>query len=279
MTPAARVVAWVGTGLSVATMAVAAGPIAPGASAKPGKVEAQLIADSAPRSEGRPVRVGLRMKMDAGWHTYWKNPGDAGMPTRIAWTLPPGWSAGDIDWPAPERIPVGQLASYGYANEVVLPVMLFAPRGWAGSPTAHVEAKAEWLVCKESCLPESAVLAIDLDARASGDARVAQALFAAARARQPRAMAWTRATASRGNGADGRLELMLAPATPGEFFPEREELVEPGDAPRVSADGGAVRWSAKLGAKGRQLAVGTPIRGVWAARSGEAFLVDVPLGR
>ena len=254
---------------------VASVAIAAGGPVKPGKVEVQLIADPAARVEGRPIRVGLRMKMDPGWHTYWKNPGDAGMPTRLAWTLPAGWQAGDIEWPAPERIPVGELASYGYDGEVVLPVLLFAPRGWSGKLPAHVAARAEWLVCKESCLPETATLALDLEGSTSDDA-ASRRLFDAARARQPHAMSWTRAAASR---VEGRLEVALAPAVAGQFFPDREELIEPGDPPRVAVDGNGVRWSARLGVEGRRLAAGSPVRGVWVTRGGQAFLVDATLIR
>ena len=258
----------------VAALALVANvAIAAGESLKPGKVEVQLIADPAATVEGRPIRVGLRMKMDPGWHTYWKNPGDAGMPTRLTWTLPAGWQAGDIEWPAPERIPVGELASYGYDGEVLLPVLLFAPRGWSGKPPVHVAARAEWLVCKESCLPEAATLALDLKDATRGDP-ASRRLFDAARARQPRAIAWTRSAASR---VDGRLEVALAPAVAGQFFPDREELIEPGDPPRVVLDGNGVRWSARLGVKARQLAPGAPVRGVWVTRGGQAFLVDATL--
>ena len=87
-------------------------------------VEAELIAERTAIEPGKPVHVGLRLKMDNEWHTYWRNPGDTGLPTTIAWKLPKGFAAGDIEWPAPHRIDIATLANYGYGNEIVLPVTL-----------------------------------------------------------------------------------------------------------------------------------------------------------
>ena len=64
--------------------------------------------------------MGLKLRMADHWHTYWKNPGDSGLPTRIQWVLPEGWTAGEIQWPYPKPLPVGPLMNYGYEDEVVL---------------------------------------------------------------------------------------------------------------------------------------------------------------
>ena len=69
---------------------------------------------------GKPTLVGLKLRMAQEWHTYWKNPGDSGLPTKIQWTLPEGWKAGEIQWPYPQPLPVGPLMNYGYDDEVVL---------------------------------------------------------------------------------------------------------------------------------------------------------------
>ena len=74
----------------------------------------ELVSEHASVQPGRPFQVGLRMKLKRGWHTYWKQPGDAGMPLRIEWTLPSEFRPGPIEWPAPERIPTSRLLSYGY---------------------------------------------------------------------------------------------------------------------------------------------------------------------
>jgi len=87
---------------------------------KPGNTEAELIAEYESIRAGKPFTVALRLRMDDHWHTYWKNPGDSGLPTTIDWKLPKGFRAGAIQWPFPQRINVGRLTSYGYEGEVLL---------------------------------------------------------------------------------------------------------------------------------------------------------------
>jgi DsbC/DsbD-like thiol-disulfide interchange protein len=104
---------------------------------KPGFVQVELIAEQTAAAPGKPLWIGLSMKHDPGWHTYWKNPGDAGLPTTLAFTLPAGFQVGEIEWPHPERIPVKQLASYGYGDDLVLPLLLFVPKNAQGVATAR----------------------------------------------------------------------------------------------------------------------------------------------
>ena len=126
------------------------------------QVEAELVSGSAAASPGGVVHVALRQKIKPGWHTYWRNPGDSGEPTRLAWTLPDGWSAGEIIWPTPERQPVGPLVNYGYSDEVLLPVAVQVPAGARPGETVRLSAVADWLVCEQICIPEQARLAVDL---------------------------------------------------------------------------------------------------------------------
>ena len=88
-----------------------------------GEVQAELMA-YAPQgiAAGQPVWVGLQIKHQPEWHTYWKNSGDSGLPTELTWKLPTGVTAGAIAWPTPKKIPIGNLANYGYDNTVLLPV-------------------------------------------------------------------------------------------------------------------------------------------------------------
>ena len=96
--------------LLVFSLGAAAAP----AAAQPvrtGHLEAQLVAQDQGAVPGSTLTVGLSQKIDKGWHTYWRNPGDSGEATKLAWTLPPGWSAGDFAWPAPHRLPLGPLVN------------------------------------------------------------------------------------------------------------------------------------------------------------------------
>lgn len=158
--------------------------------ASPGEVGAQL--DFAPAGDtaahhtqvklllsadtvkpGDTVFAGVDMKMDAGWHTYWKNPGDAGTATKINWTLPAGISAGDIQWPLPKKLPPAEVTTYGYEHEVMLIVPLTVAAHVAPG-ALNLSAKISWLECKESCIPADqtvkATLNVSPETRPSADA-------------------------------------------------------------------------------------------------------------
>lgn len=138
-----------------------------------GRVEAELIAQHDALVAGTTATVGLRLKMDEGWHTYWKNPGDSGMATSITWDLPEGFVAHEIDWPAPEYFQLGGLASYAYEGEIVLPVRVEVPAEFADHKVT-LRLEADWLVCREQCEPGSAALALTLPVRSATDTTAAE---------------------------------------------------------------------------------------------------------
>jgi thiol:disulfide interchange protein DsbD len=125
-------------------------------------VEAQLVSEYIELAPGQTFWVALRQKIRPGWHTYWLNPGDSGLPTTIQWDLPRGFEAGDIHWPAPERIPVGPLMNFGYEDEVFLLTQFTAPQSFSATGPLTVRAHAKWLVCEEICIPEEADLVLNL---------------------------------------------------------------------------------------------------------------------
>jgi len=125
-------------------------------------VRAHLAAQEQAVVAGRTLVVGLVLEMDEHWHTYWKHPGDSGLATDIAWTLPEGFEAHPIDWPAPDYFEVGGLASFAYDGKIVLPVRIEVPQGLAAGQTVTLEAVADWLVCREACIPGSAALTLTL---------------------------------------------------------------------------------------------------------------------
>jgi DsbC/DsbD-like thiol-disulfide interchange protein len=150
-------------------------------------VSVALLAERAAVEPGRPLTVGLRMRMRRGWHTYWKNPGDSGMPLRITWNLPQGFSAGPIQWPAPERISENGLMSYGYSREVLIPIEITPPKR-ISVDSVTITGTFEWLECKDVCMPDSSVLRLSLPVRAGTPAATpAAGSFARARSRIPTA--------------------------------------------------------------------------------------------
>ena len=97
-----------------------------------GHVTAELVAEQDALVPGTTATVALRLAIEPGWHTYWRNPGDSGLPTTLDWRLPQGYAAGAIAWPAPRALPAGPLVNYGYEGEVLHLVPLTVPRGRAG---------------------------------------------------------------------------------------------------------------------------------------------------
>jgi len=120
---------------------------------------ASLVADLATLAPGDSFDVGIRLEMEPGGHTYWKDPGDSGLATSVSWELPKGFVAAPLRWPKPKVFKEGGLVAYGYENEVVLLARITAPReGLSMGRTIVLRAKVEWLECKESCVPGSAAL-------------------------------------------------------------------------------------------------------------------------
>ncbi|MBP6898797.1 MAG: thioredoxin family protein [Burkholderiaceae bacterium] len=178
----------------LATLAWQGHALAAGSSLQTPQVRAELVAHAPEGLQpGKPLWLGLKIEHQPHWHSYWKNPGDSGLPTTLAWTLPPGVQAGEIEWPTPRRLPVGPLLNYGYEGRLLLPVALQLPAGWS-APQLDIRLRADWLVCKEVCIPEGGELALRLPV---GPAVTAEApLFEAARAARPRTVPGAQASAT-----------------------------------------------------------------------------------
>jgi DsbC/DsbD-like thiol-disulfide interchange protein len=130
-------------------------------------VSISLVAETRSLVPGHPFHLALRQQIEADWHTYWVNPGDAGLPTTIDWTLPPGFKAGPILWPQPKRIAYGPVVDYGYENEVLLPVDIDVPSTVALGTNVIIAGHASWLVCSDTCVPEDAQLSISVPVAAA----------------------------------------------------------------------------------------------------------------
>ena len=122
-----------------------------------GHAKASLVADATQSDEF--LYVGLKLDMDPGWHTYWKNPGDSGGPFSIMWSHQMDIIIEDVSWPAPEIIPYDPLITYGYKDFVIFPFKVFKQ---TDSELGLLSAELEFLICSDICIPESAKLSIDL---------------------------------------------------------------------------------------------------------------------
>jgi thiol:disulfide interchange protein DsbD len=125
-------------------------------------VKVQLISEVKSIQPGIPFWVALRLQMDEQWHTYWKNPGDSGLPTTMEWNLPEGFKAGEIQWPYPQKIETSPFVTFGYEGEIFLLTEIKTPESINVGAVVKLKACVEWLMCKESCIPGSAELALEL---------------------------------------------------------------------------------------------------------------------
>ena len=125
-------------------------------------VKATLVGDTTSIVPGKPFTVGLLLRMQPGWHTYWKFAGDAGLPTEIKWKLPTGWTAGEIQWPIPLKTnDPGDIQTYGYQDEVLL-LQRITPPANIGEGQVKLSADTTWLVCEKICIPGNASLDLEL---------------------------------------------------------------------------------------------------------------------
>lgn len=133
------------------------------ATPQPAHVTASLVSADASVRPGTPLTVALRFLHDPHWHTYWLNPG-IGLPTSLNWKLPPGWSAGEIQWPAPIllRDPRGNIAGNGYEGETFLPLTLTPPPDLKPGGVVELKVDVDWLMCEAVCIPGSASLSLSL---------------------------------------------------------------------------------------------------------------------
>lgn len=201
-------------------------------------VRAELVPEVQWIQPGVPFTLGIHLTMAPHWHTYWKFPGDSGLPTRMRWALPEGWSTAPFEWPYPQTIPAAPLMSYGYEGEVTLLVSVTPPKDLAPGGTVTVGGRLDWLECQDVCLPGKAPLDVQLEVRAEAPARVSEreAFFAAARDKLPRdGAAWKPRVLLKGAQAALVFEAPVTGVRAASFFPDRARVLEHGQAQRLLA--------------------------------------------
>jgi thiol:disulfide interchange protein len=200
-------------------------------------VQVSLIGETRNIVPGRALHLALRQRIQPGWHTYWSNPGESGLPTTIDWSLPQGFNAGPLIWPTPERFTVGPVVGYGYTDEVLLPVTIEVPAGVQPGAGVTLSAHASWLVCSDICIPEDAELslAVAVGTGPEPDPNWREA-FASARAQVPSPSPFP-VTATR-SGDDLTLRIAMGDATrlrDVTFFPADANVIDDGAPQRVAA--------------------------------------------
>ena len=225
---------------------VSAGAVAPGqAQVVDGHqlVKAQLIADTQHIQPGQKFRLGVLYAIYPNWHIYWKYAGDAGIPTQIDWQLPPGFRAGPLQWPLPERAKEpGDLEVFDYNNEVLLFTEVQAPEQLPAGPI-DLGAKTNWLVCEKQCVPGDAQVSLKLNDGGQGPGN--ESLFAKYAASVPKTSPPGYTLALKPSGNQMVVEFSGVPeGSKLDFFPEPPENVvlnhgkQAGNSVVLSVDGG-----------------------------------------
>ena len=138
---------------------------------------------------GQTFWLGLQIDHQPDWHTYWQNPGDSGLPTRLQWQLPAGLQAGDIVWPLPKKFPIGTLANYGYEGRLLLtvPITVSSDFKFPANTPLTVQLQADWLVCRKECIPQEGQLTLNLSSATAQTPHAA--LFEKTRSQSPQKIA------------------------------------------------------------------------------------------
>jgi DsbC/DsbD-like thiol-disulfide interchange protein len=190
-------------------------------------IEVSLVAEQTAYQPGHSLWVGVLFHLDPGWHIYWQNPGDSGTPPRIRWTLPPAFSAGDLQWPVPVRLGSGSIIDYGYQNEVLLMAPLIVPAAATGN--ASLAADVRYVVCRELCIPGKAQLTLVLPASADRGEHFSAShdLFEATRGKFPKPAPPAWKISSRSEKDQFTLIVRgLAPAQGITFFPGETSVID-----------------------------------------------------
>lgn len=229
---------------------------------------ASLVSELDTVAPGKPFRIGLRLQLAPGWHTYWRNPGDAGAPADLQFTLPQGATASPIAWPTPRRIAEGPLMTYAYSGDLLLPVTITPTTG-----DTAVSAHAEWLVCREICVPEEADFQLNLPA-GTGQPSAQAPLFAALARQLPRPSPWQAVI-----GNDGTLLVQgpeLTPATVVDawFIPDTPGVILDSAAQPLTVWHGGFTLGLRP-AKGFHASA--PLTGVLSVRDRSGLETDVDL--
>jgi thiol:disulfide interchange protein/DsbC/DsbD-like thiol-disulfide interchange protein len=211
----------------------------------------RLVADVASVQPGRNFVVGVVMKMDKGWHTYWKNSGEAGLPTTIDWKLPEGLAAEDIRWPLPDKhIEEGDILTYGYSDETMLLVPIRVSRNLPTVSSVTLSATVNWLECERICVPGKSTVELEIPISTVSPHAANPALFARYLQQVPGPL--SASSGIRVNSLlkdqsveihllrEGERNLIVTGANAPDFFPEPIDSVAFGRTSVEAKDGGAL---------------------------------------
>jgi thiol:disulfide interchange protein/DsbC/DsbD-like thiol-disulfide interchange protein len=228
-----------------------------------------LVSDTDAVAAGQNFHVGLHIRLAPGWHTYWRNPGDAGAPPDLKLTFPRGGEAGPMAWPVPRRMTEGQLITYAYTGDLLLPVTITPP----ASGGIEVKAHAEWLVCRDICVPEAGDFALDLPAGSPRPSAQAS-LFAAFDRQLPRPSPWHSVVGKNGTLSVSGPELTPATVVDAWFIPDAPGMIRDDAAQPLTVWQGGFTMALRLG---KAFDAATGLSGILSVRDRSGLETDVAL--
>lgn len=159
--------------------------IRPAAAELPRPVKAVILSGVSAVTPGVPFEAGVLLEIDPGWHVYWKNPGDSGLPTSVEFTLPQGFKAGEPRWPVPSVLKgAGGLTDYGYESSLLLSAVITPPHDLKPGASVTIKALVSWVSCRDICIPGRAELELEMPVSMSAE-RANADLFSEWSARLP----------------------------------------------------------------------------------------------
>ncbi|MGV6819991.1 MAG: protein-disulfide reductase DsbD family protein [Parvularcula sp.] len=198
-----------------------------GAAVETGHARTRLVAANMAAAPGEPITLAIVQTLDPDWHVYWRNPGDSGLPLNLTWDLPEGFAAGEVAYPLPHRLSLGPLINFGHEGNPVFLVDVEVPESAVSGTSVPIAVDAEWLICRDLCVPEKAHLSLLLPIEAAqGAPTIGYAdKIASARKNQPEPAPFAAAYFDRPDGPV--LRLSSPPEGEIEFYPFAPSLIVP----------------------------------------------------
>lgn len=207
--------------------------------------ELELVSGVEAIVAGEPFAAAVRIKTDPGWHVYWKNSGDSGLPVSIHWNLPAGFQGGAIHWPVPERMEEAGLTTYGYPMGVFL-IAEITPPATLTENTVTLKAQVDWLACERICVPGKADLLLNLPVGEAAFPSTWAYELAQTRSRWPQPSPWPIEAFQNGQVIGLNINVPSAErstVTSLEFFPDRNDVIVHSVAQTLRATGRGLELS------------------------------------
>ncbi len=199
---------------------------------------------------GSPFRVAFVIDLERGWHVYWSNPGDSGMPTSVVWKLPYGFTVSELQFPFPKTFNDAGIVSYGFENRAVILATITPPKNLSLNSKVEIEAEVKRLVCKETCLPENSKHKLNLTVKQNPEWNASsRSIITSAQSAIPTVkQGWSVKSSLKSSEIVLLIKpgnLNLADVSSAYFFPLNENLIQHSEPQRMARKSGELELTIK----------------------------------